>query len=105
MQVVWREKRPLTVRELLEQLNDGRSPQLAYTTVMTVMNRLTDKDVLRREPRGRGYVYEATASDQAAIAVRQVMREFGDAAVARFVEEARADPELLKRLERLLDGD
>jgi predicted transcriptional regulator len=105
MQVVWRQKRPLTVRELLEQLNDGRSPQLAYTTVMTVMNRLTDKDVLRREPRGRGYVYEATASDQAAIAVRQVMREFGDAAVARFVEEARADPELLKRLERLLDAD
>ena len=103
MRVVWAEKRPVTVRELLERLNKDRSPKLAYTTVMTVMNRLADKDVLRRERQGRGYIYEAIASDQAAIAVRNVMREFGDAAMAHFVEEARTDPEVLKRLERLLE--
>jgi hypothetical protein len=30
------------------------------------------------------------------------MRDFGDAAMARFVDMARADPEMLERLRRLL---
>jgi hypothetical protein len=51
---------------------------------------------------GRGYVYEPAVADAAAIAVRNVVRDFGDAAVAQFVDEARADPALRRRLERLL---
>jgi hypothetical protein len=41
-------------------------------------------------------------SNEAAAAVRGVVRNFGSAAVAQFVEEARADPALLERLERVL---
>jgi hypothetical protein len=38
-------------------------------------------------------------------AVRNVVRDFGEAAAARFVDEARPDPKLRRRLERLLrDG-
>ena len=44
----------------------------------------------------------ATAADSAGLAVRGVLRDFGDAAMAQFVEEAKADPKLLKRLQRLL---
>jgi hypothetical protein len=51
---------------------------------------------------GRGYVYEPAVSDTAQIAVRGVMRDFGDAALAHFVDEARADPDTLRRLQRLL---
>ena len=40
--------------------------------------------------------------DAAAIAVRGLVRDFGESAVAQFVDEARADPKLLRRLERLL---
>lgn len=103
MRVVWDADGALTVRELMEQLNAraGVEP-LAYTTVMTVMNRLAEKQVLRRRREGRGYRYEPTTRDPAGIAVRAVMRDFGDAALAQFVEEARTDPELLGRLERLL---
>lgn len=96
---------PVSVRAVLETLNVGRSQPLAYTTVMTVMSRLADKDILKREPRGRGYVYESVVGDAAGIAVRDVLREFGDAAVARFVDQARADPKILRRLERLLTDD
>jgi predicted transcriptional regulator len=102
MQALWVANGPLTVRELLGRLNAVRRQQLAYTTVMTVMNRLVDKGALRRERRGRGFAYEPTADDAAGIAVQNLVRDFGDAAVAHFVDRARTDPKLLRRLEQLL---
>ena len=102
MRVLWDARTPTSVRAVLDELNERRSPHLAYTTVMTVMARLADKGVLRRYRDGRGYLYEATVADAAGIAVRGVVRDFGEAAVAHFVEEARADPKLARRLERLL---
>jgi predicted transcriptional regulator len=106
MDAVWRAGRPVAVREVIDDLNGSRSEPLAYTTVMTVMSRLADKNVLSRRKAGRGYVYEANAPDAAGIAVKDVLRAYGDVAVAHFVDEARADPSLLRRLQRLLsDAD
>lgn len=102
MRAVWAAKKPVSVRDVLAALNRGRKETLAYTTVMTVMSRLAEKEILRRTPEGRAYLYEAAVPDAAAIAVRGIVRDFGDAAVAQFVDEARADPKLLRRLERLL---
>jgi predicted transcriptional regulator len=102
MQAMWASGERMNVRAMLDLLNDGRRPQLAYTTVMTVMARLAEKEILRREMDGRGYLYEAAVPDAASIAVRGVVRDFGDAAIAGFVDEARADPKLRRRLERLL---
>lgn len=103
MDAVWRAARPVAVREVVDDLNESRSESLAYTTVMTVMSRLAEKDVLSRRKVGRGYVYEANAPDAAGIAVKDVLRAYGDVAVAHFVEEARADPSLRRRLRRLLE--
>lgn len=103
MEILWGANRPMTVREVLDQANRRRREPLAYTTVMTVMSRLAEKGALLRQREGRGYVYEPAASDAAGLAVRQVVRDFGDTAVAHFVEEARADPALRKRLRRLLE--
>lgn len=106
MEAVWRANRPVAVREVVDDLNRSRSEPLAYTTVMTVMSRLADKDALSRRKSGRSYVYEANAPDAAGIAVKDVLRAYGDVAVAHFVDEARADPALLHRLRRLLsDAD
>jgi len=105
MEILWAADEPMTVRQLLERINRRRKPPLAYTTVMTIMSRLVEKEILSRTKQGRGYVYQAAASDPAAIAVRSVMRDFGDAAWAHFVDEARADPEALRRLQRLLDEE
>ncbi len=102
MEVVWSAGEPLGVRTVLDVLNSGRRQPLAYTTVMTVMSRLAEKEILRRKMDGRGYLYEAAVSDVAGIAVRDVIRDFGESAVASFVEQARSDPRLLKRLERLM---
>ena len=105
MEALWKADEPLTVRELLGRLNRGQREPLAYTTVMTVMNRLAEKGALRRKRRGRGYSYEPTADDAAGLAVQSVVREFGDAAVAQFVDQARGDPKLLRRLERMLEDE
>ena len=106
MDVLWDAEQPVDVRHVLDQLNAERTAPLAYTTVMTVMSRLAHKGALRRERVSRGYVYEAAVADAAAIAVRDVVREHGEAAVAHFLEEAKADPLLLARLRRLMqEGD
>jgi predicted transcriptional regulator len=105
MRCVWEIGRPVTVRELAERLNRGRREPLAYTTVMTVMSRLADKGALVRRREGRAYLYEAAVEDAAALAVRGVVREFGSSALAHFIEEARGDPKLRRRLERLLEDE
>src|SRR5207302_2970672 len=102
MRIVWSAKSPVTPREVLDQLNAARKAALAYTTVMTVMSRLTEKDVLLRSRARRGYAYVPAVRTAAELAVRGVMRDFGAAAVAHFVTEAQANPRLRRRLERLL---
>lgn len=102
MEVVWSAGEPVAVRQVLDQLNEGRPQPLAYTTVMTVMNRLAAKGALARHGARRRYLYEATATDAAGIAVRDVIRNYGDAAVAHFLTAARSDPDVLDRLRALL---
>ncbi|MBM9438840.1 BlaI/MecI/CopY family transcriptional regulator [Actinacidiphila bryophytorum] len=57
---VWEWNRPVTVREVLEDL--ARERTIAYTTVMTVMDNLRQKGWLRREADGRAYRYEAVST-------------------------------------------
>lgn len=103
MDVLWRASQPLAVRRVLEAVNEGPRPALAYTTVMTVLGRLFDKGVVRRERAGRGYVYSAALTNEAAISVHGVVQEHGDAALAAFVDEAKANPKIYRRLRRLME--
>lgn len=103
MAVVWDAAEPVAVREVVDALNEGRREPLAYTTVMTVMSRLAEKHRLTRRKEGRGYLYEASAGDAAGIAVKDLLRDHGDAAIAHFVEEVRDDPAAIRRLRRLLE--
>ena len=50
------------VREAMELNRD-----LAYTTVLTLLDRLETKGAVRREKKGRGYVYSAELSREAAL--------------------------------------
>jgi predicted transcriptional regulator len=104
MEVLWSARDPVAVREVLDRMNRGRTEPLAYTTVMTVLTRLAERGAAKRTPAGRGYAYEAAVADAAELAVREVVRDHGAAAVAHFVDHARTDPQLLARLQQLL-GD
>nr|WP_078603532.1 MULTISPECIES: BlaI/MecI/CopY family transcriptional regulator [unclassified Streptomyces] len=60
MSRVWKWNRPVTVREVLEDLQKERS--IAYTTVMTVLDNLHQKGWVRRQAEGRAYRYEAVST-------------------------------------------
>ncbi len=63
---VWAQPSGMTPRQVLEQLDDG----LAYTTVMTILNRLWAKGVLERERRGRAFRYRPVFSESELVASR-----------------------------------
>ncbi|MFI6760250.1 BlaI/MecI/CopY family transcriptional regulator [Micromonospora sp. NPDC050417] len=55
----------VTVREVAEALSDR---ELAYTTVMTVLDRLAGKGMVEREREGRAWSYRPAATREAHIA-------------------------------------
>jgi predicted transcriptional regulator len=56
LKVLWA-RGPSTVREVMDVLNERR-PR-AYTSVMSLLNVMTDKGLLVRVPQGRAFVYRA----------------------------------------------
>lgn len=79
---VWKWNRPVTVREVLEDLQQERS--IAYTTVMTVLDNLHQKGWVRREAEGRAYRYEAvsTRAAYAAALMNEAWSQSDNAAAA-----------------------
>ena len=99
LEVLWDRGEPCLVRDVGEALADRN---LAYTTVMTVLDRLEKKGVVRRERDGRAWRYEPAASREGYVA--QLMLEALDlagnrgAALTRFAESvAGAEVEALSR--------
>jgi predicted transcriptional regulator len=106
MEILWAAGEA-SVREVAERLTDGRGP--AYTTVMTVMTRLSEKGLLRRELRGNAYVYapvksrEEFMADASRRALQTLMEDFGEAALAHLIQEIeQVDPARLERLAAFL---
>jgi BlaI family penicillinase repressor len=74
MTVAW-ERGRVTVRDVYEALRERR--QVAYTTVMTMMNILDEKGFLKKTPgEDRAYVYEPARSRQTV--TRAMVNEFVD---------------------------
>lgn len=85
-------------------------PELAYTTVMTTLNRLADKGLLAvRAVRGRrAHEYQLALDPERFLArasrehVEQVVKQFGDAAMVAFAEQlGQLSPERRRRLEEM----
>ena len=78
MDALWDADEPMKVRDVLARLDTGK--QLAYTTVMTVLDNLHRKGWVERELDGRAYRYRPTLSraEAAARLLREVLDESGD---------------------------
>ena len=107
MRTVWARGEPVTVRDVLGDLQAERS--LAYTTVMTVMGNLRRKGWLRRHDEGRAYRYEplVSAEEYSADLMRQALAASTDrpAVLMHFLgdlspEETAALEEAYQRLTR-----
>ena len=108
MEEVWRQGEPTTVKLVMDALNRKAKPPRAYTTYMTVMRRLNDKGLLSRRRSGRSDTYEAALTREqyqdrrAGAEVRDLVDQFGDAALTHFARSLSAlDPAQQRRLRRL----
>lgn len=107
MNYIWR-RDGVTVREVVDVLGPQRG--VAYTTVMTVMNRLVDQKLLRRQPLTNGaYRYAASLSREdysiraSRHTVDELLRHYGDAALVQFLNTLDQVPEeKLAKLRRRL---
>ncbi len=91
METVW-ELGEGTVRQVLERLE--REPEPAYTTILSVMQKLEKTGWLTHRTEGRSYVYLPTRSRE----------EAGAKTLRAFIDRAfRGDPLLL--FQRLLDDE
>jgi predicted transcriptional regulator len=107
MEEVWRHDET-TVKRVMEALNRKTKSPRAYTTYMTVMQRLDDKGLLDRTRSGRSDTYTPTLSreeyqeQRARTQVQGLVDEFGDVALAHFAKSLQAlDPVRRRQLRRL----
>ena len=106
MNVLW-EHGSATVKDVVEALPKGQT--LAYTTVMTTLDRLHRKGLLDRHKEGAAFRYRAALSRDELNAriveetVGPLLSRSGDPVLAAFVDAAATvDRHNLARLERLI---
>jgi predicted transcriptional regulator len=106
MDVLWNSaERPLTGREVADQL-----PDRAYTTVLTILERLRRKGMVRRTTAGRAHRFAASATRESYMA-ELMIDAMGDsrdrgAVLVRFAESVSSDEaQVLRRALDDVTGD
>lgn len=105
MELVWKEEE-VSVRHIHQLLEKKR--EIAYTTVMTVMGRLADKGLLKKEKLGKMYIYQAALSEEefndsmAGSILSGLGGDLTRATLAYFVDNISTDEETLAELERMI---
>ncbi|HEX7084952.1 MAG TPA: BlaI/MecI/CopY family transcriptional regulator [Vicinamibacterales bacterium] len=106
LRILWA-RGPSTVRQVLESLSAERD--IGYTTVLKLMQIMTDKGLLVRDESDRSHVYRARygeAETQGLLVSDLLERAFGGSAmqlVQRALSTRKATPEELAEIRRLLD--
>ncbi len=105
MEALWSRVAPATVKDVAELLSERG---LAYTTLMTTLDRLFKKGLLVREKQGHAYAYSPAVAKEAYVrglvadmlgALKGAPR---DALLTGFLDFAAADPAGLESLERMI---
>ena len=101
LHLVWRDG-PLTVRQVMEHLDRVR-PR-AYTSVMSLLNVMTEKGLLERQAEGRAFVYRAkvereqTLGEMVADLLGRAFEGSATALVAHLLEQASPDRQELEEI-------
>jgi len=106
LRVLW-DRGPSTVRDIHEALSGEK--ETGYTTTLKILQRITDKALVRRDASQRSHVYEAAL--QAEQTQRQLVRDllhhaFGGSPgklVVQALSEENASAEELAEIRRMLD--
>jgi BlaI family penicillinase repressor len=105
LQIMW-EHGSCTVREVMNLLKPKR-PR-AYTSVMSLMNVMAEKGMLKQEPKGRAFVYSAKVSrdkTQSSMLSDLLNRAFDGSAnslVAHLLAQAKPNSEELDEINKTI---
>ncbi|MEW6081360.1 MAG: BlaI/MecI/CopY family transcriptional regulator [Bacillota bacterium] len=106
METMW-QMGECSVRDVYERMRLDK--ELAYTTVMTVMSRLSDKGLLSRRQRGKAYIYVPSMGREQYLdkVVGEVMDSLlfshRDKVISHFVDRlGEADEKALSELEEII---
>ncbi len=113
MAVVWQIEHATAadVHHDLQLSRQAENRNIAYTTVMTTMSRLYEKNILTRRKVGMSFVYTPTLGRQEFInhIVKNVMdslvNDYSDPVFHYFVEYVAQDEERQRQLRRALNGE
>jgi predicted transcriptional regulator len=108
LRTLWRIS-PASAKEVQEEYNRRSGKDLKYTTVMTLLTRLAEKDVLRVDRERQPFKFAPAVSREQML--RQRVHEFVDLffdgqpvdLAVRLVEETDLSEESLRRLEETLE--
>lgn len=104
MAFVWTAEAPLIVHDVVKAVQRDR--EIAYTTVMTVMDNLHSKGFLARERVGRNYVYRATRTREQyeAELMEDVLASSSDPSATLLQFVGQISPDALAELRSLIAG-
>lgn len=100
---------PATVRQVQEGLH-GDGPGRAYTSVMSLLNVMTEKGYVRRKPQGRAFVYSAKLPREQTLAGmvgdlwRRAFEGSASSLVTHLLEEAHPSEDELDEIRRTLEA-
>ena len=106
--VLW-QRGPSTVRDVHDALRAARGGAVGYTTVLKLLQIMTEKKLVKRDTRARTHVYSAAASEATTrghLLSDLVDRAFGGSSLALVLQalsSTRATPAELEQIQRILD--
>lgn len=106
LKIIWR-RGACTVRDVMEELNETRAR--AYTSVMSLLNVMADKGLLKRQAHGRAFLYSARVDEKKTL--RRLVNDLvgrafeGSASllVGHLLEESRPSPEELDEIRQAIE--
>lgn len=104
MEIIWKKDCEVSVRDVLDALAKRRD--LAYTTVMTIMGRLEEKNILEKRKVGNAFIFKPVLSREEFTGqivgglIDDLLNDFSDTAVSHFIRRVEEkDRSVLEKLE------
>ena len=106
LRILW-DRGPSTGREVLDVLNAQR--KRAYTSVMSVLNIMTDKGQVIRKPQGRAFIYSAkrprekTLGKMVSSLLGRAFEGSASSLVSQLLDQSKPAPEELDRIRKAIE--
>ena len=109
LKILWDRGAPGSVRDVFEVVNHDALPPRAYTSVMSLLNVMTDKGLVRRTPFGRAFLYEPVSPREQTLrsmlgeTLERVFNGSASLLVAHLLDQSHPSGNELKQIRSLLD--